>query len=132
MVLVSGHRYCSAAPGTDTSVGAKGFNSPTEALQVLVILLLNPANSDAHSIAKDLTEALANVLFLLKAKTRKLLVQWLSELPADVLGGRCIRPLQAHLTKCVEVRSPDIRYLVVASCYVIVVCNTDPVSSKLK
>ena len=76
--------------------------------QVLVILLLNPANSDAHNTAKDMTESLAKVLFVLKARSRRLLVQWLSQLPAEVLGGRCIRPLQAHLTKYVSVRSPDI------------------------
>jgi hypothetical protein len=70
-----------------------------------VIILLNPANSDAHSTARELTESLARVLFALKSRPRNVLVHWLSQLPADVLGGRCIRPLQQHLTKYVEVCS---------------------------
>lgn len=79
--------------------------SQAKLLQVIVILLLNPANSDAQGTARKLTESLARVLFVLKARPRKLLVQWLSQLPAEVLGGRCIRPLQMHLTKYIEVRT---------------------------
>lgn len=75
-------------------------------LQVLVILFLNPANSDAHKSARDMIEALARVLFSLKSKARHLLTLWLSQLPPDVLGGRCIRPLQRHLTTYIEVSYP--------------------------
>lgn len=77
-------------------------------LQVLVILFLNPANSDAHKSARDMIEALARVLFSLKSKARQMLTVWLSQLPPDVLGGRCIRPLQRHLTSYIEVTPPPL------------------------
>ena len=67
-----------------------------------VILILNPANSDSHKAARDMLEALARVLFSLKSKARQLLTLWLSQLPPDVLGGRCIRPLQRHLSTYIE------------------------------
>lgn len=70
-----------------------------------MILLLNPANSDSHKSARDMIEALARVLFSLKSKARQLLTLWLSQLLPDVLGGRCIRPLQRHLTSYIEVCS---------------------------
>lgn len=69
-----------------------------------MILILNPANSDSHKAARDMLEALARVLFSLKSKARQLLTLWLSQLPPDVLGGRCIRPLQRHLSTYIEVR----------------------------
>jgi hypothetical protein len=72
-------------------------------MQVLVIFFLNPANSDAHGTARQLTESLARVLFSLRSRPRKLLVTWLSQLSPEVLGGRCIRPLQRHLTSYIQV-----------------------------
>jgi Regulator of chromosome condensation (RCC1) repeat len=72
-------------------------------LQVLVIFLMNPINSDAHAGAQQLPAALARVTFLLKPQARHLLTTWLAALPADVLGGRVLRPLQRHLSSHVEV-----------------------------
>eukprot|EP00892_Ulva_mutabilis_P004771 jgi/Ulvmu1/2666/UM014_0122.1 len=85
------------------SHGCTSALSQAQWLKVLVILFLNPANSDAHKSARDMIEALARVLFSLKSKARQLLISWLSQLPPDILGGRCIRPLQRHLTAYIEV-----------------------------
>jgi hypothetical protein len=75
-------------------------------LKLFVILLMNPINSDANTGAYQLPAALAHVAFLLKPKARDLLTTWLAALPPDVLGGRCLRPLQRHLTTYVKVLRP--------------------------
>ena len=73
-------------------------------LQVLVIVLINPINSDGNTGAQVLPATLARVVFLLKPKARQLLTSWLAALPSDVLGGRAVRPLQRHLSSHVDVR----------------------------
>lgn len=83
------------------------FTAPC-CLQVLIILLQNPINSGEQAGAAQLPELLARATCRLRKQPMELLVTWLATLPADVLGGRILRPLQRHLTAYVEVCTPKL------------------------
>jgi hypothetical protein len=81
---------------------ARKVDTESRPVQVLVILIINPINSDTHKGAYQLPATLARVVYLLHPQARALLVTWLAALSPDVRGGRALRPLQRHLTAHVE------------------------------
>ena len=63
-------------------------------MRALFVLLHNPLNGE--SMGKQIMQKLSRAVAASGAK--KLLIDWLGELPAEVLGVRILRPLQKYLT----------------------------------
>ncbi|KAK9831792.1 hypothetical protein WJX74_009408 [Apatococcus lobatus] len=89
-------------PGSEQAVA-----SHLDWLRVLYVMLINPVAGETHGTGGQIVQRLARILGQLEPSSRNTIAQWLSELPLEILGARCVRPVQRWLSDVAHRQHPS-------------------------